>query len=200
MDLDQNQQRSESITHVIASSGTFQVELVEHAGSNDNKKLIEVSESLAKEYGPAARLTSNTIQTYFNRKGTLPFIARDRGEIVGYMIGVPLEMLSREPWARLDANFNKGNTIYTYAFVVEKDSKGTGCAKILKRVFLNQTKKLESILYVTGHVRQGVASRFKGDISIIDEIDNWQGTGKTFEYYRRELDPENRKDQWSSKN
>ena len=185
--MDKSQQRTESLTQVIASSGSFQIELVEHAGSNDNETLIKVSESLAKEYGVAARLTSNTIQTYFNRKGTLPFIARDQGEIVGYMIGVPLEMLSREPWARLDANFNKDNTIYTYAFVVEKESKGTGCAKILKRVFLNQTKKQENILYVTGHVRKGIASRFKGDIDIVDRIDNWQGTGKIFEYYRRRL-------------
>ena len=185
--MDKSQQRLESLTQVIASSGSFQIELVEHAGSNDNEKLIEVSKSLAKEYGPAALLTNNTIQIYFNRKGTLPFIARNQGEVVGYMIGVPLEMLSREPWARLDANFNKGNTIYTYAFVVEKDSKGTGCAKILKRVFLNQTKKIDSILYVTGHVKQGIASRFKGDIDIVDRTDNWQGTGKVFEYYRRRL-------------
>ena len=185
--MDKSKQRSESLTQIIASSGSFQIELVDHAGFNDNKKLIKVSKSLAKEYGPSALLTNNTIQIYFNRKGTLPFIARDQGEIVGYMIGVPIEMLSREPWARLDANFNKGNTIYTYAFVVEKDSKGTGCAKILKRVFLNQTKKMDSILYVTGHVKQGIASRFKGNIVIIDRIDNWQGTGKVFEYYRRRL-------------
>ena len=187
MNLDKTQQKTNSVTQVIASSGSFQIELVEHAGSNDNETLIEVSESLAKEYGPAARLTENTIQKYFNRKGTLPFIARDQGEIVGYMIGVPLEMLSREPWARLDTSFNKNNTIYTYAFVVEKNSKGTGCAKILKRVFLNQTKKQENILYVTGHVRKGIAARFKGDIEIVDRIDNWQGTGKIFEYYRRKL-------------
>ena len=187
MNLDKTQQKNNSVTQVIASSGSFQIELVEHAGSNDNETLIKVSESLAKEYGPAARLTENTIQKYFNRRGTLPFIARDQGEIVGYMIGVPLEMLSREPWARLDTNFNKNNTIYTYAFVVEKNSKGTGCAKILKRVFLNQTKKQENILNVTGHVRKGIAARFKGDIDIVDRIDNWQGTGKIFEYYRRKL-------------
>ena len=187
MKMEQKQQKPESVTKVIASGGTFQIELVDYAGANDNERLIEVSESLAKEYGTAARLTQNTIQIYFNREGTLPFIARNQGDIVGYMIGVPLEMLSREPWARLDENFNKGNTIYTYAFVVENDSKGTGCAKILKRVFLNQTKKKDSIHYVTGHVREGIASRFKGNIDIIDRIDNWQGTGKTFEYYRRNL-------------
>ena len=188
MKMEQKQQKPESVTKIIASGGTFQIELVKYAGANDNEKLIEVSESLAKEYGTAARLTQSTIQIYFNREGTLPFIARNQGEIVGYLIGVPLEMLSREPWARLDENFNKGNTIYTYAFVVENESKGTGCAKILKRVFLNQTKKQENILYVTGHVREGIASRFKGNIDIIDRIDNWQGTGKIFEYYRRNLD------------
>ena len=191
MKMEQKQQKPESVTNVIASGGTFQIELVKYAGANDNERLIEVSESLAKEYGTAARLTQNTIQIYFNREGTLPFIARNQGEIVGYMIGVPLEMLSREPWARLDENFNKGNTIYTYAFVVENESKGTGCAKILKRVFLNQTKKQENILYVTGHVREGIAARFSGSVSIIDRIDNWQGTGKIFEYYRRELHLEN---------
>ena len=190
MKMEQKQQKPDSITQVIASGGTFQIELVKYAGLNDNERLIKVSESLAEEYGPAALLTENTIQIYFNRKGTLPFIARNQGEIVGYMIGVPLEMLSREPWARLDENFNKGNTIYTYAFVVENDSKGTGCAKILKRVFLNQTRKQENILFVTGHVKEGIASRFKGSIDIIDRIDNWQGTGKIFEYYRRNLDRE----------
>ena len=191
MNMEQEKQKPDSITQVIASGGTFQIELVKYAGLNDNERLIKVSESLAEKYGPAALLTENTIQIYFNRKGTLPFIARNQGDIVGYMIGVPLEMLSREPWARLDENFNKGNTIYTYAFVVENDSKGTGCAKILKRVFLNQTKKQENILFVTGHVRAGIASRFKGNIDIIDRVDNWQGTGEIFEYYRRELHSEN---------
>ena len=188
MDMEKKKQKPDSITQVIASGGTFQIELVKYAGVDDYERLIKVSKSLAEEYGPAALLTENTIQIYFNREGTLPFIARNQGKIVGYMIGVPLEMLSREPWARLDKNFNKGNTIYTYAFVVENESKGTGCAKILKRVFLNQTKKQENIVYVTGHVKEGIASRFKGNIDIIDRIDNWQGTGKIFEYYRRNLD------------
>ena len=191
MNIEQEKQKPDSITQVIASGGTFQIELVKYAGLNDNERLIKVSESLAEEYGPASLLTENTIQIYFNRKGILPFIARNQGDIVGYMIGVPLEMLSREPWARMDENFNKSNTIYTYAFVVENDSKGTGCAKILKRVFLNQTKKQENTLYVTGHVREGIASKFKGNIDIIDRIDNWQGTGKVFEYYRRKLDKQN---------
>ena len=56
---------------------------------------------------------------------------------------------------------------------------------------LNWIRKKGNIFYVTGHVKQGIASRFNGKIQIIESIKNWQGTGKTFEYYRRELDPEN---------
>ncbi len=187
MAKNKNKQKQSSKTKVIASSGSFQIELVKYAGSIDNDKLIEISESLVKEYGSAARLTENTIQIYFNRPGTLPFIAREQGEIVGYIIGLPLEMLKMEPWARLDVNFNQQNTIYTYAFVIDQDHKGNGYAKILKKVYLNQIKKQEGIQFVTGHVKEGIASRFSGSISIIKKIKNWQGTGKVFEYYRRVL-------------
>jgi GNAT superfamily N-acetyltransferase len=181
---------SESKSIIIATSGPFQIERMECVGVDDFLSLIHISESLAEEYGPAAVLTANTIQKYFNRKGSLPFIARFRGEIIGYIIGVPLELLNQEPWARVDINFGGNNTLYTYAFVVQSKFKGNGYAKMLKRVYLNWTKKQKSILYITGHVKEGVSSKFTGDIRIIDRIDNWQGTGTTFEYYRRTIDPE----------
>jgi GNAT superfamily N-acetyltransferase len=183
-------QEENSRTQVIATSGSFQIELMEYVGSTDNKGLIKISKSLVEEYGTQARLTESTIQTYFNRQGSLPFIARNEGEIIGYIIGLPLEILSKEPWARLDINFGKSNTLYTYAFVVQKKFKGNGYAKILKRVFLNWAKKQEKILYITGHVKEGISARFKGNIRIIDRIENWHETGRVFEYYRREIDPE----------
>ena len=189
MEEDLFQQEPESRTQVIASSGPFQIEFIEYVGSDDYNTFIKISESLVDEYGAVAKLTPNTIQTYFNTDGCLPFIARHQGQIIGYMIGVPIEVLHKEPWARLDINFGKNNTIYTYAFVVQKQFKGNGYAKMLKRVYLNWVKKQEHILFVTGHVRQGIASRFIGQIRIIDTINNWQGTGKTFEYYRRTIDP-----------
>ena len=182
--------QSESQSNIIAVSGPFQIELMTRVGSNDYSPLIQISESLIKEYGPSAKLTPNTIQTYFNREGSLPFIARFQGEIIGYIIGVPLELLSQEPWARVDINFGENNTLYTYAFVVQSKFKGNGYAKMLKRVYLNWTKKQKSILYINGHDKEGVSSKFTGDIRIIDRIDNWQGTGTTFEYYRRTIDPE----------
>ena len=190
MEEDLFQQEPESRTQIIASSGPFQIEFIEYVGSDDYNTFIKISESLVDEYGAVAKLSPKTIQTYFNKDGCLPFIARHQGDIIGYMIGVPIEVLHKEPWARLDINFGKNNTIYTYAFVVQKQYKGNGYAKMLKRVYLNWVKKQEHILFVTGHVRQGIASRFIGQIRIIDSIENWQGTGKTFEYYRRIIDPE----------
>ena len=165
------------IAHVFAQSGF-------------NVSLIDISESLVKEYGKAAKLTPNTIQTYFNREGTLPFIARHQNQIIGYIIGIPLEILSQEPWARLDIYFGHKNTIYTYAFVIEKEYKANGYAKMLKKVYLNWIKKQEHIYFMTGHVKRGISDRFKGNVNIINQVENWQGTGKVFEYYRREVDPE----------
>jgi len=60
----------------------------------------------------------------------------------------------------------------------------------LKKVYLNWAKKRDEIFYITGHVKLGIAPRFTGDIKIINQTENWQGTGKVFEYYRRNLDPE----------
>ena len=179
-----------SITTSIASSGTFKIELIRKIGNSDKKDLIEISKSLVAEYGSRSLLTEKTIDIYFNREGTLPLIARSQKNIIGYIIGLPLESLSKEPWARLDENYEKYNTIYTYAFVIKDEYKGKGYAKMLKKVYLNWAKKRDGINFITGHVRLGITSRFKGEIKIINQVENWQGTGKIFEYYRRNLDPE----------
>ena len=179
-----------SITTSIASSGTFKIELIRKIGNSDKKDLIEISKSLVAEYGSRSLLTEKTIDIYFNREGTLPLIARSQKNIIGYIIGLPIESLSKEPWARLDENYEKYNTIYTYAFVIKDEYKGNGYAKMLKKVYLNWAKKRDGITFITGHVRLGITSRFKGEIKIINQVENWQGTGKIFEYYRRNLDPE----------
>ncbi len=180
---------SPSKSRVIASSGVFQIELLKHVGEDDYPTLVEISEHLVPEYGAKAQLTKATIHKYFNKSGSLPFIARYRRNIIGYIIGVPLEELSHEPWARLDVNFGKRNTLYTYAFVVMSQYKGNGYAKMLKRVYLSWAKKRGTTRYITGHVKLGVSSKFSGDIQIINRVDNWQGTGYIFEYYIRDLGP-----------
>ena len=174
----------------IASSGNFTIELIKRLGENDYDPLIEISHSLADEYGEKYILNDNTIGKYFNREGSLPIIARFQKKIIGYIIGMPLELLSQEPWSRLDENYGKFNTLYTYAFVIQNKYKKNGYAKTLKKVYLNWAKKREGIIFSTGHVKKGISSKFKGKIEIINQIENWQGTGETFEYYRRDLDPE----------
>ena len=178
-----------SKSKIIASSGIFQIELLNQVGEDDFPQLISISKSLEKDYGKKAILTNETIQKYFNKEGSLPFIARYRDLIIGYIIGVPLEELSNEPWARMDENFSKQNTLYTYAFVIMSKYKGNGYAKILKRVYLSWAKKRDDIRYITGHVKESISAKFTGEIKIISRVENWQGTGKTFEYYQRDLGP-----------
>ena len=70
------QHSSLSEVDVIASSGNFIIELIKRLGEKDYKPLIEISYSLAEEYGEKYILNDNTIGKYFNREGSLPIIAR----------------------------------------------------------------------------------------------------------------------------
>ena len=126
----------QSETKIIASSNVFQIEKIEKVGKSDYPKLIEISLHLAKEYGKQAVFTKASIEKYFNTEKSLPFIARYQNEIIGYIIGIPLEELNMETWALNDENFGKYNTLYTYAFVIMEKYKSNGYAKMLKRVYL----------------------------------------------------------------
>ena len=178
-------------SRIIASSSlNFQIELMEHVGEEDIPQMILISEHLVEEFTEDVRLTKTSIRKYFNYPHTLPFVARQSGEIIGYIIGVPLEYFSNDPSFQCDKNLGERNTLYTYAFVVFQKYKGSGFAKTLKRVFLSWAKK-KGFKYVSGHVREGVSQRFTGSVQILQRFDNWHGTSKKFEYYRRPLVPQN---------
>ena len=177
-----------SKTKIIASTNVFQIEKVEKVGREDYPQLIEISLHIAKEYGRQAVLTKDTIQKYFNTEKSLPFIARYQDEIIGYIIGIPLEELRQESWAVNDENFGKYNTLYTYAFVIMEKYKSNGYARMLKRVYLSWSQKRSNIKYVTGHVITGTSNVADKNMTIISRIDDWQGTKKSFEYYRRSFD------------
>ena len=178
-------------SRIIASSSlNFQIELIEHVGEEDIPQLILISEHLVEEFTEDVRLTKTSIRKYFNYPHTLPFVARQSGEIIGYIIGVPLEYFSNDPSFQCDKNLGGKNTLYTYAFVVFQKYKGSGFAKTLKRVYLSWAKK-KGFKYVSGHVREGVSQLFTGSVQILQRFDNWHGTSKRFEYYRRPLVPQN---------
>ena len=174
---------------VIASSAYgFSVELVEHVGKDDHAQLFGVSEEMVAIFGPQARLTRKNIHKFFN-ENTLPFIARYKGIIIGYIIGVPLEYFKNESWSHVDVNLGKVNTIYTYAFVVRsKFRKKGGYAKTIKKIYINWAKK-RGYKYITGHVKQGIASQFTKDTEIVKIFNSWYGLSTPFEYYRRPLKP-----------
>ena len=183
-----NESENSSKTKIIASTNVFQIEKIKEVGKKDYPQLIEISLHLAKEYGRQAVLTKDTIQKYFNTEKSLPFIARYQDEIIGYIIGIPLEELRQESWAVNDENFGKYNTLYTYAFVIMEKYKSNGYARMLKRVYLSWAQKRSNIKYVTGHVVTGTSNTADQNMTIISRIDNWQGTKKSFEYYRRSFD------------
>ncbi|MBC8214388.1 MAG: GNAT family N-acetyltransferase [Candidatus Marinimicrobia bacterium] len=178
---------------VIASSAfNFRIELVEHIGKDDVPQLIDVSEELAKKFGKHARLTKMNIKKYFN-ENTLPFVARLKGQIIGYIIGVPLEHFKNESWSHFDVNMGKNNTLYTYAFVVsEKYRHKGGYAKTLKRIYINWAKK-RGYEFVTGHVQQGIAAKFSQDTQIVKVFSEWYSAKTAFEYYRRPLQRSHRR-------
>ena len=177
-----------SKTKIIASTNVFQIEKIEKVGREDYPQLIEISLHLAKEYGRQAVLTKDTIQKYFNTEKSLPFIARYQDEIIGYIIGIPLEELRQESWAVNDENFGKYNTLYTYAFVIMEKYKSNGYARMLKRVYLSWSQKRSNIKYVTGHVVTGTSNVADKNMTLIRRLDDCHGTKKSFEYYRRSFD------------
>ena len=121
---------------------------------------------MAEEFGNQALLTEYNIPKYFN-KHTLPFIARHNNNIIGYIIGVPIENFKEESWAQYDYNMGKNNTLYTHSFVFKKSYRKKGAyAKTLKRIYLNWAKK-RGYLYITGHVSEGISKKFSNYTEIV---------------------------------
>ena len=173
-----------SQSNIIASSQyNFQIELVQKVGDNDIKKIIKISEELVEIFGPHSLLNEKNIHKYFNSK-TLPFVARYNKSIIGYIIGVPLEYFKDEAWSHFDTNLLNKNTLYTYAFILEKKFQfKTGYAKTLKMIYLNWAKK-RGYKYISGHVRKDIAAKFS-NTEIIKTFPVWYDAKDPFSYYRR---------------
>ena len=81
----------ESEVKIIASSAfNFRVELVLQIGHDDLNDIFDISKDLAEVFDNNFLLNENNIHKYFNSK-TLPFFARYKGKVIGYIIGVPIE-------------------------------------------------------------------------------------------------------------
>ena len=51
-------QNPNSITKIIATSGPFQIEIMEYVGTNDYATLLDISKSLVKEFSESVCTTS----------------------------------------------------------------------------------------------------------------------------------------------
>ena len=178
---------NKSKTKIIASSAyNFKIELIETLGKDDLPDILSISKELSEIYGNHILIDLKNINKYFNNK-TLPFIARNNDKIIGFIIGVPLEYFKNENWSKYDINLGKNNTIYTYAFIINKKyRKSGGYAKTLKKIYINWAKK-RNYKFVSGHVAQGISKDFGKNTEIIKIFSNWYGTKISFEYYRRSL-------------
>ena len=166
--------------------GGFTIELLRSLGSEDIKPLINISHSLVESFGLKLLATKKDIVNYFNPPITHPFIARHEGSPIGFIIGVPLEQFTNLDWAINDNNLGKENTLYTYAFGVIPHYRGKGIASELKSTYLWWSKD-RGYKYITGTVRKGVSTDMGGEVTVLSSYDNWNDTGLTFEYYRRNL-------------
>ena len=172
-------------TKIIASANNlFNIELVETLGSDSISDIIEISKDLKKIYGPNSLLTKHNIHKYFNKK-TLPFIARYQNNIIGFIIGAPLENFNNQAWVQHDENLNKKNTLYTCAFIFKKKfRKKNGLAKTLKKVYTNWAKKRD-FKYITGHINNKIT--LNGNVEIIKEFPKWFDSKEPFVYYRKNI-------------
>ena len=172
-------------TQIIASSNnTFNIELVEKLGNDSIIEIIKISEDLNKICGPNSLIDENNIHKYFNNK-TLPFIARYKNRIIGFIIGIPLENFNNQAWVQCDNNLNKKNTLYTCAFIFKKEfRKRNGFAKTLKKIYTNWAKK-RGFKYITGHINNKIT--LNGDVEIIKEFPKWFDSKEPFVYYRKKI-------------
>ncbi len=177
---------SRSEVALIAATLNFQIKLIHALSAKDADQIIRISQGLIKPFGAATAFTKKTVWKYFNHPHTLPFVGVLRDEIIGFLVGVPLENFSDEQWAALDPTLGDHETIYTYAFIFDEKHQGQGYAKMLKKVYLNWLKK-RGYLYVSGHVREGISSQFSLHTRVLQKYPNWHDTGKVFEYYQRPL-------------
>ena len=182
-----NNNRSDSEFEIIAeSSNNLRIELISSIGLNDSMQIINLSKELEEVYGKNALITNGNIKKYFNRN-TYPFVARLNNKIIGFIIGVPLELFSTESWSHYDTNLGKKNTIYTYMFLVGYSyRKNLGYSKVLKMIYINWCKK-QNYKFVTGHVRTGISKKFSSESIVVKIFPKWYDSKFPFEYYRRPL-------------
>ena len=177
----------ESIFHTIAeSSNGFKVKYIKELGNLYKNEIIKLSNQLEPVFGSDAILTESNIEKYFN-KNTFPFIAELNDNIIGFIVGVPLEKFSEESWSHYDVNLGKKNTIYTYIYLIQDFyRKQGGYSKTLKIIYLNWCRK-NHYKFVTGHVKQGIAKQFQDETKIVKIFPKWYNSDVPFEYYRRTL-------------
>ena len=98
-------------------------------------------------------------------------------------IKVPTMMTTADMAMREDPEYRKVSEKFHKDPEYFADQFARAWFKLLHRDMGPKTRY--RIRYITGHVLSGTADTKDNSIKIISFEENWQGTGKSFEYYRR---------------
>lgn len=170
---------------IASSKDSFNIELVESLDDETANDIITISEDLKKIYGPNSILTKKNIHKYFNNK-TLPFLAKINNNVIGFIIGTPLENFSNQSWVQYDGNLGQNNTLYTYAFIFQtKYRKKGGYSKTLKKIYTSWAKK-KGFSFISGHIKKSIL-KSNDTTEVIKEFSKWYESNEPFIYYRRKI-------------
>ena len=81
-------------TTIAESKDNFRIELMKKVGIDDQNQLINLSKELEEIFGPHSQLSENKIDKYFT-DNNVPFIARNREEILDTLLGCHLKIFPK---------------------------------------------------------------------------------------------------------
>ena len=126
------------------------------------------------------RQTEEDISETFEDPDSICLVLKDKGAIVGYMMGGPLEDYYYLAGIEEDPGYGEENTVYIESIALLRPYQRSGLGKKLRNKFLDIAQQ-RGYRQVSGHIREEVA-RSRGD-NILGAFGEWQGTDTTFCYY-----------------
>ena len=111
-------------------------------------------------------------------------IAECDRDIIGYAGGGRLEDFQEIPGVKEDLHFGLKDTFYIESFAVSEKFRGKGVGRGLMRALLLRVKK-SGFRWTSAHGRADVVQRWGGMTT--ESFNDWYHTGKTFDYFRRDL-------------
>lgn len=135
------------------------------------------------------RQDKDDIASTFLDERDICLIATVGKKIVGCLYSAPVEDFDNYdvPGIEDDPNYGEENSVYLESFAVLKKYRGRGIGKALVKKMTEIAKK-DSYKFIVGHYNNtSLRVLTKLGAEVVEEIEGWQGSGKTYSYARLEL-------------